>query len=1198
VAANRLRPAVEKKFKVRFFHILFALAAAICSTQVGMAQAPINAFVVSANNTISRFDTSGNPLPANGQTGATFVPAIAQSTVNALAYGPDGNLYVLYNGTGSGISGVQSFDGLTGAPRGNFLNDPSLIPSVAPSFGGLTFDSQGNLYVGVRVLTASGTTTSSINRYCGPMQTGCSPGTPLGLTSVSNDATYVPLGIATASILHFVFGPDDSLYVTGLGALQRFCGPTDPATCPPGTAFPSAGHTGALYANPGNALHEMAFGPDNNLYVADVGFFGTNNQVFIICGPNSNTCAPGSLIGGFLSPPLGPTEEVLGIDFGPDGNLYAGDVTANNILRFNGPNCSPAPCAGAPNPAPNAIVVANVPGGIANQGPFRVRFPHSLLPPPPVPNPGPLALLVIDSGKVLRYDGQTGNPLPGPNQGNTAVFIPGGSGGLVLPRELALGPDGNLYVADSAAGVLRFDASTGTPLGVFVPPGAGGMQDADLLAFGPDSNLYVADLNQQEIFRYDGRSGTFMDAFFTNGTFITSFAFGPDANLYALSNLGSILRFCGPQDSACALGDPIDVFASTPFLMHDLMFGPDANLYVIAGGQGVLRFDGRTGDPLGTFVEEPLISPTFSFDFPSASTFGPDGNLYLSAFRFGHSGVLRYNGMTGTFIDQFVPDASGGLANPFRMLFLGVPAAGVSGAVFRDSPAAGNELVGVQVQVLELLGGVLPACPFSQISLGLAPCPSVLTNAGGRYAFSNLPASTYLITAWPPASLNFFPNSMIVTLPNSSAILPNQNIVLLPPTPIPNGTTVSPSNLVPVQGGNVPVVFSDQDFTIQTHACSFGNGSFTITDTVSRQLASGQLTEGPVDPSGTTSIFTGQGRVPSPFKGAAMVTISVNCAFGQVQTQTFLLYIDPSGSVVDDVTGQGIPGATVTLFRSDTATGAFVQVPAGSALMSLSNRNNPDQTNAAGRYGWDVVPGFYSVQASAPGYTCDPNSPPHGFTCVNGVVKSGVFTIPPAVTDLHLPLHRIVQDTTPPVLSLPGNMTVTATSAGSSVATFTATAIDLVDGNVPVTCSPSSGSLFAIGTTTVNCSASDAHTNTSTGSFTMTVLYNICPLYTVTAKKSGSTYPIKVQLCTASGANLSSSGIPVHVTGAAMISTGIDAPVADSGNANPDMDFRYDPTLAGYIFNLSLKGYATGTYDLLFRAGSDPSTHRARYEVK
>jgi hypothetical protein len=79
-----------------------------------------------------------------------------------------------------------------------------------------------------------------------------------------------------------------------------------------------------------------------------------------------------------------------------------------------------------------------------------------------------------------------------------------------------------------------------------------------------------------------------------------------------------------------------------------------------------------------------------------------------------------------------------------------------------------------------------------------------------------------------------------------------------------------------------------------------------------------------------------------------------------------------------------------------------------------------------------------------------------------------------------------VTDTTPPVLTLP-TPSVAATSLSGAVVTYVASAVDLVDGTRPVTCTPASGSTFVIGTTTVTCSASDVRGNTATRSFVVTV---------------------------------------------------------------------------------------------------------------
>src|SRR5215212_2954056 len=78
-------------------------------------------------------------------------------------------------------------------------------------------------------------------------------------------------------------------------------------------------------------------------------------------------------------------------------------------------------------------------------------------------------------------------------------------------------------------------------------------------------------------------------------------------------------------------------------------------------------------------------------------------------------------------------------------------------------------------------------------------------------------------------------------------------------------------------------------------------------------------------------------------------------------------------------------------------------------------------------------------------------------------------------------------DTTPPELQLPSNIEKEATDASGAVVDYTATATDNVDENVQVDCKPPSGSTFPIGSTTVNCSATDAAGNEATGSFTVTI---------------------------------------------------------------------------------------------------------------
>src|SRR5436190_21321687 len=81
------------------------------------------------------------------------------------------------------------------------------------------------------------------------------------------------------------------------------------------------------------------------------------------------------------------------------------------------------------------------------------------------------------------------------------------------------------------------------------------------------------------------------------------------------------------------------------------------------------------------------------------------------------------------------------------------------------------------------------------------------------------------------------------------------------------------------------------------------------------------------------------------------------------------------------------------------------------------------------------------------------------------------------------------------------------------------------------------------------------------------VNFGICVLYDQTkAAKSGSTIPIKLQLCNSAGVNQSSPNVVVTAVGVRMISVTAWGEVEDAGNANPDFNFRYSSGM--YMYNL------------------------------
>jgi hypothetical protein len=67
------------------------------------------------------------------------------------------------------------------------------------------------------------------------------------------------------------------------------------------------------------------------------------------------------------------------------------------------------------------------------------------------------------------------------------------------------------------------------------------------------------------------------------------------------------------------------------------------------------------------------------------------------------------------------------------------------------------------------------------------------------------------------------------------------------------------------------------------------------------------------------------------------------------------------------------------------------------------------------------------------------------------------------------------------------------------------------------------------------------------------------------------------------------------------VSIAATSQVQDSGNANPDGNFRFDASLGaagGYIFNLTTKGLATGTYSLVFTIAGDAGPHAVSFQVR
>ena len=123
----------------------------------------------------------------------------------------------------------------------------------------------------------------------------------------------------------------------------------------------------------------------------------------------------------------------------------------------------------------------------------------------------------------------------------------------------------------------------------------------------------------------------------------------------------------------------------------------------------------------------------------------------------------------------------------------------------------------------------------------------------------------------------------------------------------------------------------------------------------------------------------------------------------------------------------------------------------------------------------DPAPSFSAMPASGTVFPLGTTTVQASATDAAGNTATGSFTV-------------TVQDTTPPVVTPPANVSVPATSPSGAVVTYpAASATDAVTVSPVITYSQNGGTVFSIGTTTVNVSAQDAAGNIGRGSFTVTV---------------------------------------------------------------------------------------------------------------
>jgi hypothetical protein len=363
---------------------------------------------------------------------------------------------------------------------------------------------------------------------------------------------------------------------------------------------------------------------------------------------------------------------------------------------------------------------------------------------------------------------------------------------------------------------------------------------------------------------------------------------------------------------------------------------------------------------------------------------GFGGTSARMGYSNGSSVSFEYPGsaVPGSFLDS----SPTGLANNSRNSLIngrfifevrnGAPPAGgsVSGHVYRADTNA------------PLPGAIVALCTNT--------CNTTNSDSEGFYSMTGLPAGDYILYAFPPAGNDpiktyqseAFSVSATDVIANKDALL---DVAQLPPAGTLFNPNPNPSQAIPWVAWSASTGMSESGppglGSIFVEVLQNGQAftSFTLVET----------------PPGSGAYV---GTMPSlaPHHGSAKVRKHVG-----PNIEEFDIWIDPSGAV-KTVGGDPIQGATVTLYRSDSASGPFAAVVTGDAVMSPVNRRNPDTTDVNGHFGWDVVAGFYKIRAEKAGCV-DPGNSSQAY------VESDVLTIPPPVTDLDLRLDCSGASVTP-----------------------------------------------------------------------------------------------------------------------------------------------------------------------------------------
>jgi outer membrane protein assembly factor BamB len=329
---------------------------------------------------------------------------------------------------------------------------------------------------------------------------------------------------------------------------------------------------------------------------------------------NNVTVTEGNLVFGSLGTLVdqagnGGLNRSTGMAFGPDGNLYVGSLSSNQVLKY-----------GAATGAFLGVFVTAGSGGLNGPAIDGLSFRPD----------GKLYVASRNTGSVLRYDATTGAFID--------TFVAPNSGGLSSVRGMTFGPDGNLYISSGDTNqVFQYNGTTGAFLSVFVPAASGGLSNPRSLTFGPDGNLYVSSSGSNSVLRYNGTTGAFLNTFVSAGSGGLA---GPgdllftNGSLYVASGASNqVLRYDGTTGAYIEAA----VAANSNGLFSPLGLLLDANNNLLVGSNLEIQRYGLASQAAFTVS---LITPSASTVTVTYST--ADGSALAGTDYVATSGTLTF----------------------------------------------------------------------------------------------------------------------------------------------------------------------------------------------------------------------------------------------------------------------------------------------------------------------------------------------------------------------------------------------------------------------------------------------------------------------------------------------------------------------------------------------------------------------------